>query len=1226
MAVTPSSVAAIVSTYVPPFLGVPTGTTAASAPTASPTGTDPTIPPITDGKAWITAYLLMHRLSAASFRYAYLMWIVILFFGLLFALLHWTGFRGGFIGASFDKWAYRRRTWRKKHALKAAPHRQPTALPSNAQLLSLLILLVGPILLSFIGPDYIRPDIPLWDLTNTLSIARRDTSSTAVMTPPQITIDKTWWTSSNRMGLIAFALFPLSVLLALKAPPFALFALPVLTSLHFDKLTRLHKWCGRIVYLLTVGHVATWAVQLAKDRQTGVSDRPAISFVLLYEDFLFAVTAFICFTLLIIFSIGPIRDRYYETFRYLHILLVPATLVFSALHFPPLGAWCYVALGLWVAERIYRYCRQFWVNGAFGTKKVNGPLANERSLPPTPYAPGKEWQASTKPNITVRFSQFTHNEKPLPLPTPTEEPPHSYPPIKIRRKSVDDSFTEFISEYYQYDGSSTDVTKPSSIIADRQYSIDHSPASSLDLIATPHPGVGGVPPEYSNTYSKELPTRERPISPTGGYVPTPPGFAHAIALPGRTVLLTLQTSRPLTWAPGQHVLLRVPALSKLTMHPFTIASCCDKEERSELVLLIRAKKGFTLQLWRHIYQRSGPSRTVAETLFTPSGRPKRGILMHATVDGPYGSAERARWGDASTVVIIVGGSGVSFGTAILEYLCLCLKGKDGKTLGGRTTKGGKLKTDRIRFVWTVREYSHLQWSASIIRRCLDMMPRHLLQIDIFVTNGMKYPISQVSSDARSMAYQSQVFEDDATLAPPVAQFARTGRPRTMSNASNGSADSGVSDNEVTDLNYASDEGGRLPRKLVAVNPDEEEEPHILDMTNFDDEDDTRMPGEDLLSQKVRKEGKVRRAISRRFTGSTIARDLRHIPRDSEPSMLPYANSPTASTMKGAPGSMYSVPAGLPHANSPTTPTMRGAHGSMYSVPAVPSHASSPTTPTVKGAPGSVRIGSVAPPISCRSSAEQPASPSSFYPPGHPGRRSDVTAPPYDDTTPRQTVFSSADMYVESVDPLSFAPPPPFRPPRAQRTALNTSVDQRPRPPHLAGLMAPEGYQYDSPITPSPANPHQYNAAHEQPPTHKKRESKSSVYTTGSQASSLYSQDPAYDTRSIGGAESVRSLVDRNSQLVVPKHQRTASKIDMDDWELDDLNVVSEMARPGRPKLDRILADEVERANGELTVACCGPATLNAMVRKVVAAQINPSRLMRGDKRGRITLVTEDFEW
>ena len=43
--------------------------------------------------------------------------------------------------------------------------------------------------------------------------------------------------------------------------------------------------------------------------------------------------------------------------------------------------------------------------------------------------------------------------------------------------------------------------------------------------------------------------------------------------------------------------------------------------------------------------------------------------------------------------------------------------------------------------------------------------------------------------------------------------------------------------------------------------------------------------------------------------------------------------------------------------------------------------------------------------------------------------------------------------------------------------------------------------------------------------------------------------------------------------------------DVDDDEIEDVNVVSENARPGKPRLDRILDDEVQRAKGAIAVAC-----------------------------------------
>ena len=41
---------------------------------------------------------------------------------------------------------------------------------------------------------------------------------------------------------------------------------------------------------------------------------------------------------------------------------------------------------------------------------------------------------------------------------------------------------------------------------------------------------------------------------------------------------------------------------------------------------------------------------------------------------------------------------------------------------------------------------------------------------------------------------------------------------------------------------------------------------------------------------------------------------------------------------------------------------------------------------------------------------------------------------------------------------------------------------------------------------------------------------------------------------------------------------------------------------------------------------CGPTSLDAMVRKIVAAQIDPQKVKRGDMRGSIALFSEEFSY
>ena len=79
-------------------------------------------------------------------------------------------------------------------------------------------------------------------------------------------------------------------------------------------------------------------------------------------------------------------------------------------------------------------------------------------------------------------------------------------------------------------------------------------------------------------------------------------------------------------------------------------------------------------------------------------------------------------------------------------------------------------------------------------------------------------------------------------------------------------------------------------------------------------------------------------------------------------------------------------------------------------------------------------------------------------------------------------------------------------------------------------------------------------------------------------------------------------------------------------EVRDLQVVSAWAHPGKPKLGRILGDEVEAARGRVAVVCCGPTSLNALMRKHVAEKIDPGRVARGDLRGSIDFIAEDFEY
>ncbi|KAH7889238.1 ferric reductase like transmembrane component-domain-containing protein [Phlebopus sp. FC_14] len=1042
---------------------------------ASPSSTlaahpsNPTTPAFSDELEWITAYLTAHSLSAPSRRYSFLLWIAVVLVFLTFAILHWTGSRAGVLGAYWSKWSLRRRTWRKKHSLAVArknnqPHRQPPSLPSNAQLLSLTALLLACLTLAFVGPDYLSPDLKVWQIKTRRGISHLAASplqqlydsSTFQPYMPQYTISKSLWSSSARTGQIAFALFPLCVLFALKAPPFAIFAIPFMIQIFFDKLAWLHRWSGRLIWFLTTIHVVLWSVQLARDRNP-TTGRLAYVDAWSYEPFIYGWIAFALLTLTIILSIHPIRRNFYEAFYFLHVLLVPLTLIMAAMHHPPIWWWCWAALAGWAGERLWRGTWWIYTNGFVGgmSPKASPPVSSHSKTPSN-----DTWEMDH-----IRYlSPETHS---LQL-------PHDTHPIRSPSP---------LSPYYD------------------KGSI--SPGGMSPLSAARHPPTYAFPPQ------RDVPRSIPPLT----YIP-PPGYAHAELLSGRTIRLRLITPGFLPWSPGQHFLLNVPSVSRFTSHPFTCASVCDEEAPNDegriMIFLVRAKNGWTQDLW-DLVSRMTAERSLGDMPnFGAESLPKHGVLLRTYVDGPFGSAKRARWGNYSTAVIITGGSGVSFGLSILEYLTLCLAGRDGKHLGGTPGGWGKklALTRRVRFIWLIREYSHVQWCASLIRRCLAMVSSSSLQVDIYVTNfkpiASQLPFVPTLQIPRRTRFALPEPPSNEELQPPLPRFARDGltHHHTQSSDSVESHDSYESD---VDLSYYtgdySDDEPSAPDELSFAH-----ETNILELTNFDGDDDTALPGELHLSRSVKKQGKLRRQSRKAGRAGEGKKDA------------------------------TDTWTGLPRTRSPSP---------------------SPAAARARRAQRTSTLSAVS------TDRLLPISPLSDR---------------------RRSALSSD---TELVSPVRTFLPYAETPFRTRRPSEATITVGRPTvklvtPPHMAHGGS----------------------------------------TPSSQLSALNSWDGKSEA-----AGSSRGLVSSSSQtMTVTDASSDRVRLEMDEREAMDVDVVAEHARPGKPKLDKVIADEVEVAKQGVIVACCGPTSLNAMVRKIIAAQIDPGRIRRGDMRGSIALVSEEFEY
>jgi hypothetical protein len=200
--------------------------------------------------------------------------------------------------------------------------------------------------------------------------------------------------------------------------------------------------------------------------------------------------------------------------------------------------------------------------------------------------------------------------------------------------------------------------------------------------------------------------------------------------------------------------------------------------------------------------------------------------------------------------------------------------------------------------------AHLQWCASVLYRCQSLVPPEALQLDLFVTN-FNPPVSQPLG-----------LNDVTGLVPPggttdTSFSSATIPPMEVKEFELDQADlinAQMPDDDYVDLSYYTGdytENGELGH-----------EEHLLDLTNFDGDNDDRVRGESTLNRAVKKEGTIRRAITRkkkesrrskrasetRGLGSKVVPNLPTIPAEAGQPQLSLPARPRAgSTNSGGDG-------------------------------------------------------------------------------------------------------------------------------------------------------------------------------------------------------------------------------------------------------------------------------------------------------------------------------------
>jgi hypothetical protein len=192
-----------------------------------------------------------------------------------------------------------------------------------------------------------------------------------------------------------------------------------------------------------------------------------------------------------------------------------------------------------------------------------------------------------------------------------------------------------------------------------------------------------------------------------------PPSANVLCLPNQliedsTTIIRIDNVR-ITWRPGQHIRVYIPALGAWESHPFTPANCSAMQapplpprkdiergdradtvlleqvttkQRSDILLMVKAHKSWTRRLAE--YHRTWLSRPCPNANETSSSS-----SLVAYIDGPYGNAPR--WEEYERLVLLATGTGISFTLAMLDWLeQLCF------------IRDEKLVTSSVKVVWMVR--------------------------------------------------------------------------------------------------------------------------------------------------------------------------------------------------------------------------------------------------------------------------------------------------------------------------------------------------------------------------------------------------------------------------------------------------------------------------------------------------------------------------------------------
>lgn len=300
------------------------------------------------------------------------------------------------------------------------------------------------------------------------------------------------------------------------------------------------------------------------------------------------------------------------------------------LHAKPLQGWAIAALALWGVERLTRLTSFVRINGIGGIRSEE--IARNQGA-------SESFQLLNSEKVDSQPDGQDHYP---PRPIAQDVYLGSQPVIDKRRS------------YYSF-GPGQETRN-----------LNEHPPPPRPFIAGAGTSLAGSASSNNLLYSQ--PDQRRAPNPFLVSELPPPGYAFAQLLPGKTIRLTINTPRKVDWYAGQHISLTIPSVKLFQAHPYTITSVNEhavgiapiggnafpRTSGSEIVLLVRAQKGFSKALWKFVVK----ERMKAERDGKENSQLVRGVLLRSWVSSPVGSAASVTWGDHDTLLIVCGGTGI----------------------------------------------------------------------------------------------------------------------------------------------------------------------------------------------------------------------------------------------------------------------------------------------------------------------------------------------------------------------------------------------------------------------------------------------------------------------------------------------------------------------------------------------------------------------------------------